>query len=355
MLDRFTGLHVFARVANLGSLSGAARALGMSQTMATKHIAALEERLGVKLLHRTTRKITLTEPGRRYLESAERILGELEEADAPQPPSASKSPACSGSTHLSRSGCAKSRLSWRISPASTRPCPSIWASTTASWILVEEGWDVAIRIGGIRDQTLIVRKLAPCHLLVVASPDISPARKPKRWADLAAHNCLGYTLSSALGPDQWHSVRTVRSACRSAGPSRPTTATLWWPQRRGARARLRADLPARRRGPCGTARAADARPPSAGTARRLCRLRRQPPASRQGAGLHRLPDTPLRPEFRHGTEISIFKVLAQKGGVARGDGRDSDSKQQHAAEIIGIDISDRNNRLGFHVCGLTQS
>ena len=61
MLDRFTGLQVFARVAALGSLSGAARALGMSQSMATKHMAALEGRLGVRLLHRSTRRITLTE------------------------------------------------------------------------------------------------------------------------------------------------------------------------------------------------------------------------------------------------------------------------------------------------------
>ena len=82
MLDQVTGMQVFARVAALGSLSGAARALGMSQTMATKHVAALEEKLGVKLLHRTTRKITLTEAGRRYLESVERILAELAEAEA---------------------------------------------------------------------------------------------------------------------------------------------------------------------------------------------------------------------------------------------------------------------------------
>ncbi len=68
MLDRIAGMKVFARAAALGSISAAARALGMSQTMATKHIAAIEARLGVKLLHRTTRRLTLTEAGRRYLE-----------------------------------------------------------------------------------------------------------------------------------------------------------------------------------------------------------------------------------------------------------------------------------------------
>jgi DNA-binding transcriptional LysR family regulator len=82
MADRLTELQVFARVAALGSLSAAARALDMSQTMATKHIAALEARLGVKLLHRTTRRLTLTEVGRGYLEAIERILGEIDEANA---------------------------------------------------------------------------------------------------------------------------------------------------------------------------------------------------------------------------------------------------------------------------------
>src|SRR3954453_20906413 len=82
MLDRVTGMQIFVRVATLGSLSAAARSLGISQTMATKHVGAIEERLGVKLLHRTTSRLTLTEAGRRYLESAERILTEVDEAEA---------------------------------------------------------------------------------------------------------------------------------------------------------------------------------------------------------------------------------------------------------------------------------
>src|SRR3982751_1132235 len=81
MLDRIASMQVFVRVAALGSFSAAARALGMSQTMATKHVVALEERLGVKLFHRTTRSVTLTEAGRRYLEFCERILIEMEEAE----------------------------------------------------------------------------------------------------------------------------------------------------------------------------------------------------------------------------------------------------------------------------------
>ena len=82
MLDRLTGLEVFAKVAAAGSLSAAGRAIGLSQTMVTKHIAALEARLGVKLFHRSTRRLSITEAGRNYLEASERILADIEAADA---------------------------------------------------------------------------------------------------------------------------------------------------------------------------------------------------------------------------------------------------------------------------------
>ena len=65
MLDRLTSLEVFAKVAAIGSLSGAARTMGLSQTMVTKHVASLEARLGIKLFHRTTRRLSITEAGRR--------------------------------------------------------------------------------------------------------------------------------------------------------------------------------------------------------------------------------------------------------------------------------------------------
>ena len=82
MLDRITGMQVFARVAALGSFSAAARALGMSPAMATKHVDALEDRLGARLFFRSTRKLTLTDAGQRHLAATERILAEIEEAEA---------------------------------------------------------------------------------------------------------------------------------------------------------------------------------------------------------------------------------------------------------------------------------
>ena len=74
MLDRFTGMQVFAKVAAQGSFSGAARSLGLSQTMVTKHIAALESRLGISLFHRSTRRLSLTEPGRLFSSAARKSL-----------------------------------------------------------------------------------------------------------------------------------------------------------------------------------------------------------------------------------------------------------------------------------------
>lgn len=204
MLDKFTGLQVFARVAALGSLSGAARSLGMSQTMATKHMAALEERLGVKVLHRTTRRITLTEAGRRYLESAERILAEVEEADAA---AMAERVEVTGVLRVNAPVSFGVRALAPLLPAFAELNPSLVIDlglNDRTIDLVEEGWDLAIRIGRIRDQSLVARRLAPCHLLLAASPEyLRTHGTPRTVADLSTHNCLGYTLSSTLGPRSW--------------------------------------------------------------------------------------------------------------------------------------------------------
>jgi len=204
MLDRFTGLQVFSRVAGLGSLAGAARSLGMSQTMATKHVSALEERLGVKLLHRTTRKVTLTEAGRRYLDSVERVLGDLDEADA-----------LASAERVEVSGTLRVNAPVSFGARELAPLLRAFCSDHPNLDvdlglndrvvdLIEEGWDVAIRIGRIRDRSLIARKLARCRLLVAASPDYLRTRgEPKKLEDLGSHVCLGYTLSDALGPRRW--------------------------------------------------------------------------------------------------------------------------------------------------------
>lgn len=203
-MDRVTGMQVFTKAAGLGSLSAAARALGMSQTMATKHLTAIEERLGVKLLHRTTRGLTLTEAGRTYLESVERILDDIEEADA----------AASLETRLVRGTL---RLNAPLSYAVRRLAPlipdllrrhpelHIDLGLSDRYVdLVEEGWDLAIRIGNLKSSAMIARRLAPCPTAVCASPKyLKRHGRPRTVADLAHHDCLGYTLSPSIGAGRW--------------------------------------------------------------------------------------------------------------------------------------------------------
>lgn len=204
MLDRLRGMQVFARVAALGGLSAAARELGMSQTMATKHMAALEDRLGVRLLHRSTRRVSLTEPGRRYLENVERILSDVAEADAL---AAEERVAVTGALRVNAPASFGCRELAPLLPEFARLNPDVTVELGLNdriIDLVEEGWDVAIRVGRVADQNLIVRRLAPCRLMIAASPDyLAEHGAPRSVEDLRAHNCLGYTLSNLVGPARW--------------------------------------------------------------------------------------------------------------------------------------------------------
>lgn len=204
MLDRVTGMQVFARAATLGSLSAAARALGISQTMATKHIAAVEERLGVKLLHRTTRRLTLTEAGRQYLDAAERIVAELAEAEAAV--SADRLEA-RGTLRVNVPVSFGIREIAPLMPEFARSYPSVAVDLGLNdrvVDLIEEGWDMAVRIGRLKESAMIAKKLAPCRTALCAAPAYFADRgTPRRVADLGDHNCLGYTLSQTLGSDRW--------------------------------------------------------------------------------------------------------------------------------------------------------
>ncbi len=204
MLDRLTSLRVFIEVAAIGSLSGAARKLKMSQTMATKHIAALEQHLGVKLFHRSTRRLSLTETGRNYLESSERILAELDAADSAV--SADRFEP-RGTLRVSVPVSFGARQIAPLMGEFTRRHPHLTVELGLNDRLVDladEGWDLAIRIGTLDSSSLIARKLTPCRTVVAASPAYLKAHgKPKKAAELSSHNCLGYTLSQMAGTDHW--------------------------------------------------------------------------------------------------------------------------------------------------------
>ncbi len=204
MLDRVTGMQVFVRVAALGSFSAAARALGLSQTMVTKHVGALEDRLGVKLFHRTTRRLALTEAGRRYLEACERILAEIEEAEAsasldriePRGTLRLNVPLTFGLRQVVPALTAFSRL---------HPAVAVDLGLADRYVdLIEEGWDLAVRIGRLKDSSLVARRLAACRTVVCAAPSyLKEHGTPRTLDDLARHNCLGYTLPSAIGANRW--------------------------------------------------------------------------------------------------------------------------------------------------------
>lgn len=204
MLDRLTGMQVFARVAALGSFSAAARTLGMSPAMATKHVDALEDRLGARLFFRSTRKLTLTEAGQRHLEATERILAEIDEAEAaasadvvePRGTLRINAPLAFGLRQV---------IAGIVDFARLYPGLTIDIGLTDRFVdLIDEGWDIAVRLGTLRDSSLIARSLAPIRVALCAAPAYLAAHgRPKTVADLAGHNCLGYTLPTAASASRW--------------------------------------------------------------------------------------------------------------------------------------------------------
>lgn len=198
MLDRLRGMEVFAAVAALGGLSAAARKLDMSQTMATKHIAALESRLGVKLFYRTTRRLSLTEAGQNYLEAVEPILVDVLDADAK---AAAGAVDARGTLRLNAPISFGVREIAPLLPEFSRAYPALTVNLSLSdnfVDLVEEGWDLAIR--DIHTSSLTVRRLAPCPSVVCAAPAyLREHGTPRAVADLAGHNCLSFTLLRGPG------------------------------------------------------------------------------------------------------------------------------------------------------------
>jgi DNA-binding transcriptional LysR family regulator len=204
MLDRLIGMEVFTKVAAAGGFSAAGRAMGMSPTMVTKHIAALEARLGVKLFHRTTRRLSITEVGRNYLETSERIISEIEAADAavaadrvePRGLLRVNAPVAFGTRQIAP---LLSEFAQRY------PLVTVELGLNDRLVdLADEGWDLAIRIGSLSNSSLIARRIAPCRTVVCAAPSYLAARgKPSTVSELVDHNCLGYTLSRVGGIDRW--------------------------------------------------------------------------------------------------------------------------------------------------------
>jgi DNA-binding transcriptional LysR family regulator len=201
-MDRLTGLTVFAEVAQAGGFSAAARRLDMSTTMVSNHVQALEERLGARLLNRTTRRVSLTDVGRAYYERCRRILLELEEADQ-----------AAGLLQTTVRGTLRLYVGVHIMPfiapvvvefLERHPEASIDLNSGERNVdMVEEGLDLAIRAVQPADGNVILRRLADWHHILCCSPAyIDRHGAPRRLEDLARHNCLRFSLY-AFG-DEWH-------------------------------------------------------------------------------------------------------------------------------------------------------
>lgn len=190
-MDQFKQISTFVEVVAKGSLSAAARAEGVAPGMISRRLDALEARLGVKLLQRTTRKIALTHEGAAFLENCQRILADLENAEASV---AERSATATG--HLSISAPAGFGRQ-HVAPL----LPSFLAehrdvSLTLNLNdrvvdLIGEGVDVAVRIASLSDSALVGVKLANNQRVVVASPAyLQRHGRPESLDDLASHNCL---------------------------------------------------------------------------------------------------------------------------------------------------------------------
>lgn len=195
-MDRLTGMEVFVRVVETGSFTRAAEQTGLSRAMVSKHVLELENRLGVRLLNRTTRKISLTEAGAGYYERSAQIVAEIAEAERaaaqlnlrPRGLLKVNAPMTFGTLHLAPA-----------IPAFIEANPEVTVELTQNdrvVDLVEEGYDLAVRIGRLPDSSLVARRLAPCRMVVCAAPAYLERRgTPRTPDDLTRHDCLGYTYS----------------------------------------------------------------------------------------------------------------------------------------------------------------
>lgn len=204
MADRLTGMEVFVQAVRLGGISAAARRLRMSPAMAGKHIDALEARLGTTLLHRSTRRLSLTEAGADYLDRTNRILTDIAEAEAQ---AAARAVAVSGLLRVSAPTTFGVLHLPPLMPLFQQRYPDLkveFGFTDRYVDLLEERWDVAVRIGRPADSSLISRKLAPMRAALCASPDyLKRYGTPSRTSDLIHHNCLGYTMVAQAGTAFW--------------------------------------------------------------------------------------------------------------------------------------------------------
>lgn len=226
-MNNLGDLEIFARVVSAGSMSAAGRELGLSPAVVSKRLRRLEDRLGTRLMQRTTRQISLTEAGQGFYERVVAILAGIEEAEA----FVSRRSALargvlkiSAPTSFGRLHIAPHINSFML----TNPDLGVNLVLSDEFVdIVGDGYDLAIRIAELSDSSLVARKLAPVRRILVASPGyIARHGAPRRFEDLQRHVCLaphnnepwklegpeGPMVHRPAGPLQTNSSEVIREA-----------------------------------------------------------------------------------------------------------------------------------------------
>lgn len=194
-MQHLTDIAVFVKVVELSSFTAAAEALEMSQPVVSKAVTRLEEKLGARLLNRTTRRLSLTEAGSELFRRSVRALEEIENAELEvarfqtEPRGALRVSAPMSFSIL--------QLGAALQPFLERyPGVTLELSLDDRQVdLVEEGFDVAVRIGRLEDSNLVARKIAPCKQVLCASPSyLAKHGQPERPEDLLEHDCIIYSF-----------------------------------------------------------------------------------------------------------------------------------------------------------------
>jgi DNA-binding transcriptional LysR family regulator len=228
-MDRIDAMQAFILVADLKGFAPAARRLGLSASGVTRLIAALEDRVGARLLQRTTRSVTLTDVGARYLERARRIVADVEEAEISAQAERTQP---SGRLVVSAPiGFGRLHVTPLISTYLTRyPEASGELRLSDRMInLVEDGVDCAVRIGHLADSSLVARNVGDMRRIVVASPDYLARRgEPKNPAAIASHETIQFGATTAV--PEWRFVedgRDVSIACTPRFTTNSADAAIW--------------------------------------------------------------------------------------------------------------------------------
>ncbi len=203
-MDLLASIRTFNRVADLESFAAAARDLGLSTSSVSRLVGDLEDDLGVRLLNRTTRRLSLTEAGAAYRERSGEILEELEEL---QEATRAKSKEPSG--HLRVTTSITLGESWvvQLLPEFYKRYPDVFVELDISdrvVDLVAEGYDVGVRSGDLRDSSMIARRMMELHYIVCGAPAyVEEHGMPEQPEDLKNHRCIQYIQPNRTGDEWW--------------------------------------------------------------------------------------------------------------------------------------------------------